>query len=162
MKVEGIPFPRIPRQPGTYVLIMRLASPTEVEVGKLGSFDCAAGWYAYVGSARASGGLAGRLNRHRQRSKRLHWHIDYLLAASGLTEIWWAVSPERWECGWAEALSRLAGTTMPVPGFGASDCHCPTHLLRFVHRPSLSALSAQLERRCAVRLTVLTCRLTMC
>jgi len=35
---------------------------------------------------------------------------------------WWTVSPERWECAWAEALSRLPGATVPLLGFGASDC----------------------------------------
>lgn len=155
MKANSIPFSLIPPRPGTYVLIVHLAFPTELRVGKLGAFHCPAGWYAYVGSARGPGGLAARLTRHQQRHKRLHWHIDYLLAVSELTEIWWVVSPERRECAWAEALSRLAGATVPLPGFGASDCYCISHLLRFAHRPSSLALTSQLEGRCALCLTVL-------
>ena len=155
MRTEIIPLSLIPPRPGTYVLIVHLASPAEIEVGKLGACRCPAGWYAYVGSALGTGGLAARVIRHAQQSKRPHWHIDYLLAVSELTEIWWVASPERWECAWAQALRRLPGTTIPLPGFGSSDCRCPAHLLHFVDRPSCSTLATQLRGRCVLCLTVL-------
>jgi Uri superfamily endonuclease len=155
MRAEETPSVLIPSHPGTYVLIMRLASMVEITVGRLGASHYAAGWYAYVGSARGPGGLAARLNRHRRRRKRLHWHIDYLLSVSDLTEMWWVISPQRWECTWAKALSRLAEATIPVPGFGASDCRCQAHLVHFRHRPASAALATQLETRCPLCLTVL-------
>ena len=159
MKPPCLPFSSIPSRPGTYVLIMRLDRSPRLQVGKLGSLHSPVGWYTYVGSALGPGGLAARLARHRQREKGLHWHIDYLLAASDLTEIWWAVSPKRWECAWAEWLSQMPGATVPLPGFGASDCRCPAHLLRFAHRPSASGLAAQLEEPPSLCCTVLA-RLT--
>lgn len=155
LRTKGIPPSSIPSGPGTYVLIMRLASAADIQVGKLGTFHCPAGWYAYVGSALGSGGLAARLTRHRQRNKRGHWHIDYLLAVAELMEAWWAVSLERQECAWARSLLRQPATTVPVPCFGASDCHCPAHLLYFDHRPSPSSLAAQLEGQCAGCYTLL-------
>ena len=155
MNVLALPFSSIPSRPGSYVLIMRLHAPAELQVGKLGSLHCPAGWYTYVGSALGPGGLAARLARHRRREKRLHWHIDYLLALSQLTEIWWAVSSERWECTWAESLGRLPGAKVLFPGFGSSDCRCRAHLLYFARRPSLSSLAAKLEGPCAPsRLTI--------
>ena len=152
---EIIPRSSIPPQAGTYILILHLASPIELRVGRLGASRFPAGWYGYVGSALGPGGLAARLGRHLRRHKRLHWHIDYLLAVAELTEIWWAVSPEQQECAWVRALSQLPGATVPLPGFGASDCHCPAHLLYFDHRPSFSALVSQLEGQCALHCTPL-------
>ena len=36
---------------GTYLLLIRLDGPRELAVGRLGTFNCESGWYAYVGSA---------------------------------------------------------------------------------------------------------------
>jgi len=136
----------VPSAPGTYVLVMRLCPSTEVRVGRLGVFRFPAGWYLYVGSALGLGGLAARLKRHLLRRKRLHWHIDHLLVVAELVEIWWRASPERQECAWARVLGRLPGASVPVPGFGASDCRCPAHLLYFAHRPSLSGLPSPFRK----------------
>lgn len=128
-------------EPGTYILVLHLDSPTRVVVGTLGAFDLEAGYYLYVGSAL--NGLAGRLRRHcRTNDKRLHWHIDYLRAKAELVEIWWTVSAERLECEWAAALRRLPGVSEPVAGFGASDCRCSSHLYHFSDRPSLDDFAA--------------------
>jgi Uri superfamily endonuclease len=134
----------IPRAPGTYVLVMCLPTPTQVTVGRLGSFRLSSGWYSYVGSALGPGGLAARLARHRRRRKRRHWHIDYLEGLVQMTEIWWMVSGEREECAWALALNRLCDTTIAVPGFGSSDCRCPSHLLYTPRFITLSTMIAQL------------------
>jgi len=155
-RTRCIPYSRIPREPGSYVLIMQLACPTEVDVGKLGTLHLFAGWYAYVGSALGPGGLAGRLGHHRRRHKRLHWHIDYLLGVSQLTEIWWASSPERWECAWVEALSLAAEKVMPVRGFGSSDCGCAAHLLYSDRCLLFCALASSLAGRLTLYLTALS------
>lgn len=152
---ESLPCSLIPPQAGTYILILHLASPVELRVGRLGISHFPVGWYSYVGSALGPGGLAARLTCHLRRRKRLHWHIDYLLAAAELTEIWWTVSPKRQECAWARVLSWLPGATALMPGFGASDCHCPAHLLYFDYRPSFPALVSQLEEQCALHRTPL-------
>jgi Uri superfamily endonuclease len=125
----------IPRQPGSYILIMRLPQHVAVDVGKLGRFDFAAGWYAYAGSARGPGGLDARVSRHFRASKTLHWHVDHLHAHTELTSVWYTVDSRKRECDWARALSELPGAGVVAPGFGASDCRCPTHLLHFSERP---------------------------
>lgn len=112
--------------PGTYVLVVRLAAPVTLAVGRLGALSLDAGPYLYVGSAL--GGLRARLERHLRTEKRLHWHIDYLLRCARVEAIWYRQGSERRECAWAEALAHSPGVVAVAPGFGASDCHCATHL----------------------------------
>lgn len=114
---------------GTYTLVLGLREDATIEVGALGEHAFEAGHYAYTGSAFGAGGLS-RVDRHRElaagdREVR-HWHVDYLLChhATRLVEV--VTSEERdVECAVAGRLP--AG---PVPGFGSSDCDCPSHLAR--------------------------------
>jgi Uri superfamily endonuclease len=125
----------LPDRPGTYVLILWLAVPKTITCGKAGCFRFPAGWYAYVGSAHGPGGLAARLARHLRGTDRPHWHIDYLRSESQPVEIWYTLAPTREECAWSEALLALSGAHPPVPGFGASDCRCSTHLVHLDYQP---------------------------
>jgi Uri superfamily endonuclease len=118
----------LPDAPGTYVLFLRLDNSATLHIGRLGVFSLAGERYAYVGSARGPGGLRARVSRHLRHEKIAHWHIDALTAVAPAVEVWWRVSPERLECTWARALAALPGVTLPVPGFGASDCACRAHL----------------------------------
>jgi Uri superfamily endonuclease len=108
---------------GSYVLVLDLREEREITVGKLGAIPFSAGFYAYVGSGM--GGLEPRIARHIGKTKRLHWHIDYLLQAASVSEVVLAESTTRTECVIVRALA--SGLT-PVPRFGCSDCRCPTHL----------------------------------
>ena len=128
-------------RPGTYMLLMTLGEPVCLRVGNLGVFPFSAGWYAYVGSALGPGGLRARLSRHTRAEKKLRWHIDYLLGQARLREVWYVEGPERRECAWARLLEDLPGTEVPVPGFGASDCRCRSHLFVLTSRPSFAAFS---------------------
>jgi Uri superfamily endonuclease len=134
-----------PSEPGSYVLLLRLAHPETIAVGKLGTFEFPAAWYAYAGSALGPGGLAVRLAHHQRRGKALRWHIDYLLAHAELVEIWWAADNKRKECMWASALRSIPGAHVPVPNFGASDCRCLSHLIHFTQRPLFSHFSRALS-----------------
>lgn len=131
----------VPRQPGSYVLIMRLARPVAVDVGRLGRFAFDPGWYGYAGSARGPGGLAARVQRHLRAQKAQHWHIDYLRAQATPTAVWYTVGLRRWECRWADVLSELHGAWMPAPRFGASDCGCLTHLVGYPTPPRSSVFA---------------------
>ncbi len=111
-------------------------------VGRLGSFDFPAGLYLYTGSAL--NGLEGRINRHLRRDKKLHWHIDYLLGAAEVVEVWWMAGEERWECRWATAI-RNRGGSLVVTRFGSSDCRCPAHLLRLADREMLELARQELD-----------------
>ncbi|QDX41809.1 DUF123 domain-containing protein [Salarchaeum sp. JOR-1] len=116
-------------QPGTYTLVVSLDESVAVTFGAAGERDLDRGFYAYTGSAFGSGGLS-RVDRHREldRGERdtRHWHVDYLLGhpASTLVDTY-TVENENREC---ELARRLADALTPVPGLGASDCDCDTHL----------------------------------
>ena len=127
--------------PGTYVLWFQLERDREIEVGRLGRFHVSAGIYAYVGSARGPGGVAARVARHLRRSRSSHWHVDYLRAEAEPVGVWWAAGGGRRECAWAAALARMPRATLPVAGFGASDCRCSTHLIRFPALPTAPAFA---------------------
>jgi Uri superfamily endonuclease len=49
--------------------------------------------------------------------------------------VWLAEGDRRRECAWAAGLARMDGASLPVPGFGASDCRCPAHLIHFPDLP---------------------------
>jgi Uri superfamily endonuclease len=121
--------------PGTYLLLLHLAAPTTLTVGRLGPCAFLAGWYVYVGSALS--GLDARLRRHIRRGKPLHWHVDALREAAELASIVGCVSPERLECQTAATIAALPGATRPIARFGSSDCRCPSHLIHFRERPKL-------------------------
>jgi Uri superfamily endonuclease len=111
------------RSPVSYQLSIEVRRPVRVVVGRLGQFLFPAGRYAYSGSARRN--FEARIARHLRTEKTLRWHIDYLLAARGVSVT--AVKRSvRDECG----LNRRVGGTIVVPGFGASDCAegCGSHL----------------------------------
>ena len=131
----------LPDRPGTYTLILSLARPTIIDVGRLGRFRFPEGWYAYAGSARGPGGLAARISRHLRAAGPLHWHVDYLRACARPIAAWYIVGPQKRECAWAQALSALPGGSIPAPRFGASDCRCPAHLIHFAAPPDLKAFT---------------------
>ncbi|MBC7334768.1 MAG: GIY-YIG nuclease family protein [Clostridia bacterium] len=114
----------LPAAPGVYALVLRLPSAQPVRVGSLGEFTFCAGAYVYVGSAL--GGLAARVGRHLQGPRKARWHIDYLARAAPIAAVIFAETTGRLECSLAALLAgRLEAA---VPGFGASDCGCFTHL----------------------------------
>lgn len=121
----------VPNEPGTYVLGLHLVEMQTIAVGNLGTSVFAAGIYGYVGSAFGPGGLRARPGRHVRGSDTLHWHIDYVRAIAEVRGIWYCATRERLECCWSQALATLAGATIPVIGFGASDCDagCTAHLI---------------------------------
>lgn len=121
--------------PGVYQLLIRLPQSTMLRVGGLGPLALAAGWYVYSGSAR--NGLHQRVGRHLRRSKRPHWHIDYLLAAAERIQAYVLPGTDTSEC---DLHRRACGAGRAVPGFGASDCRCDSHLAYFKHKPKIPLL----------------------
>lgn len=122
-------------RPGTYALILRATSRQTAQVGQLGRLAMQPGFYVYVGSALGSGGLKARVGHHLRPVKRPHWHIDYLRRETECVAIWYAYGTVRQECVWADAFSSLRGSTIPLPGFGSSDCRCSAHLYFFDRMP---------------------------
>lgn len=98
-----------------------------IVVGKLGTIHFSAGTYAYCGSAMA--GYRGRVGRHFSSSKKLRWHIDYLLEEAEPVAALLVPGGEGMECALGRILSAMDGSE-PVKGFGSSDCTCGSHLYR--------------------------------
>ncbi len=132
-------------EPGTYVLWMHCGSGRELAVGRLGVLRLEPGFYAYIGSAFGPGGLAARIGHHAGIAVRPHWHVDYLRALCPLIEVWFTNDPRRQEHAWANALSTMPNASIPLPGFGSSDCECATHLFRFDHPLTLASFRRSLD-----------------
>jgi Uri superfamily endonuclease len=131
---------------GTYALILESAGRKPVAVGQLGTLDLRAGFYVYVGSALGPGGLQARINRHFDPSRPIHWHIDCLKRVTRIVEVWYLADPIRREHSWAKALANLPSASIPMPGFGSSDCDCPAHLFAFPTAPKLATFARALAR----------------
>jgi Uri superfamily endonuclease len=107
----------LPKLPGAYALLITLAKATA---------GFAPGRYAYLGSARGPGGIRARCARHLRKDKTPHWHVDRLTVAADVVAL---AIMNGGECNLTERLL-AAGATVPVPGFGSSDCRsCPAHLV---------------------------------
>jgi Uri superfamily endonuclease len=129
---------------GDYLLLLTVERESAVTIGRLGRFALPPGHYVYSGSARGPGGLATRLARHFRPTKRLRWHIDYLLPAAIVVSAYTAPGTIRRECAWVRRLLALPGASAPIPGFGSSDCAagCPAHLIRVPADFTLAAWGA--------------------
>ena len=136
--------------PGTYALVFNSPSNNTVQVGKLGRCVVLPGYYVYIGSAFGPGGLRARLKRHCAPCKKLHWHIDYLKTVVRLEEIWYTQDQLHLEHKWAEAYTQCTEVVVPYAGFGASDCHCLTHLFFSEKAPQVSEFAARLSTKSVV------------
>ena len=112
---------------GIYCLLIKLGKNSLLEVGKLGKIALKKGHYVYVGSALNS--LEKRVQRHFRREKKMHWHIDYLLASRNaeIKKAYVKETIEREECTIAK---KIAANATAIKGFGCSDCNCESHLFK--------------------------------
>ena len=110
-------------QPNSYQIVIYLKRKRQIRVGALGNFVFKRGYYVYTGSAKRN--LQARLTRHCRKDKPSRWHIDYMtnLPDADVVGCYRLVGDE---C----ALNQKCPGSIPVPGFGASDCQagCGAHL----------------------------------
>ncbi|WP_416210003.1 GIY-YIG nuclease family protein [Anaerolinea sp.] len=127
-----IPANPFPEEPGTYFLAYHLRVSGEHRIGRFASAFLPEGIYFYTGSAWTRGGLCARLSYHLRLPEHPHWHLDWLKPHLNLLGAGWQVGV-RAECQWAQALIAHPQASVPIPGFGASDCrqHCPAHWVFF-------------------------------
>lgn len=114
---------------GCYCLVIKNDETTKIKIGKLGRLDFKKGYYVYVGSAM--NGLESRLKRHLSNKKKMHWHVDYLLKKSEITDIIYNESEKKIEC---ELSQHISSKTSNIEGFGCSDCECDSHLYYFKNK----------------------------
>ena len=100
----------------------------KIKIGKIGPINFKKGYYVYIGSAMNS--LESRIRRHLSDEKKLHWHIDYLLEKSEITDVIYNEN-KKVEC---ELSQYIAQKTDGVKDFGCSDCECESHLYYFKNR----------------------------
>lgn len=110
-------------------LVIKNDETTKIKIGKLGRLDFKKGYYVYVGSAM--NGLESRLKRHLSNKKKMHWHVDYLLKKSEITDIIYNESEKKIEC---ELSQYISSKTSNIEGFGCSDCECDSHLYYFKNK----------------------------
>lgn len=111
-------------------MIINQENDSEIEIGKrLRKINFDKGHYVYVGSAMNS--LEARLNRHLSDEKKIHWHVDYLLKQTEITDIIYNESTRKIEC---ELSQYLSTKTDGIKDFGCSDCDCESHLYYFKNR----------------------------
>ena len=108
---------------GTYALLMKLINNSKIRIGSLGLIHFPKGNYLYIGSAL--NGIEGRVIRHLSDSKKIHWHIDYLLEKAEVFKVYFLESRKKTECSIADKFFEKFD---PVPRFGSSDCNCTGHL----------------------------------
>jgi Uri superfamily endonuclease len=129
---------------GAYILLIHVPETRLIEVGRLGTFPFQEGTYLYVGSALNS--LEKRTARHVSKIKKLRWHIDYLLQFAEVRNVLMINTEKRIECALNRVVSETAPVGAEVKGFGSSDCHCLTHLWRYVIRQNSEKKSVDAER----------------
>ncbi len=133
-------------EPGAYLLLIELAAPLALDIPRLGAATLAPGRYAYGGSAYGPGGLRARIGRHLRAEKTQHWHVDRLTAAGQVIGV--RAHPGGRECALVRDLLPVPGASVPVPGFGSSDCRaCPAHLVMLPVGFDLGSLPAAVSPR---------------
>ena len=121
---------------GVYVLIIEIPQEIIIDVGSRKSLVFSKGHWVYIGSAQGttSTNLEHRLKRHFSTSKKIHWHIDYLLSDHViLQDAVWATTDQPMECRVVQNLIQTNHFELGPLGFGASDCKskCGAHLLKY-------------------------------
>jgi Uri superfamily endonuclease len=111
---------------GVYALLIQVPMQKTIRIGRLGPVSFDQGVHVYIGSALNS--LEGRISRHFRTEKQKHWHVDFLLAGTGIKLLGVATRRTRrkLECSISQAVQKRALSS--TRRFGCSDCKCDSHL----------------------------------
>lgn len=132
----------LPNQGGSYLLLIRVSTPITLPQKRFQAHGIAPGRYIYAGNAYGAGGLKARLGRHLKRRKKKRWHVDHLTTQGLVVEV--LAVPNGRECELLALVLSDPKTTVPLPGFGNSDCRrCPAHLVAAPEDFDLTALPVE-------------------
>ena len=113
---------------GIYTLIIELTNVKHITVGSIGEIPFPAGYYAYTGSARGTGGFV-RIKRHLNVAAGMNstrrWHIDYLLPYTYPKALVLTHTDQDLECSISGTIGASCKTILH---FGCTDCQCSGHL----------------------------------
>ena len=113
---------------GAYLLLIELSCPVRLRSRLIERRLLAPGHYIYAGSAWGSGGIKPRVERHLKQRKHRHWHIDDV---SEVADVIHPIAvPGGYECDLVQLLLATGRFSVPIKGFGSSDCsRCDSHFL---------------------------------
>lgn len=116
---------------GDYLMVLYTDKNLNLEIGSKGNIYFPKGYYIYVGSAKLN--LAKRMERHKRKRKKMHWHLDYLRGHCEMIASLLIRTASDLECPLARAIDRIA--EWHVKNFGSSDCNCESHLFGMKNNP---------------------------
>jgi Uri superfamily endonuclease len=138
-------LPSFSSRPGAYALVLSPRRTETIRIGRLGELQVQSGFYVYVGSALGPGGIRARLNHHLHPSERPHWHIDYVRPHTTVEQVWFCYDRTLREHEWARCFAGMRSSSVPMVGFGSSDCDCQSRLFFFPSRPSRTAFARSIR-----------------
>jgi Uri superfamily endonuclease len=123
----------IPARHGSYIVIGRLDNAVLLTSGPFSGQQITPGYYLYSGSAYGPGGLRARITRHLKSDTKKFWHFDHLKSNLSIEEIFFSIDTKNQECEFIKTIQGMPSVSIPLPGFGSSDCRkgCPAHLVKF-------------------------------
>ncbi|MBK7106815.1 MAG: GIY-YIG nuclease family protein [Ignavibacteriae bacterium] len=114
-----------------YVLEIKILRKCNIEVRKFGRLNFEKGFYYYVGSAQKN--LKQRILRHISKTKKLHWHVDFITSNENSIIKNVFILPnnsKKEECNFVNFLETEFKLLHKIKNFGNSDCNnCISHLL---------------------------------
>ena len=116
---------------GIYCLLIYLEKEQSIRIGNKKTIF-PKGYYCYVGSALNN--LQKRIERHKSKNKKKHWHIDYFLEKAKILDVKTLKTKKRKECWLSNEIKSFKGRTI-MKKFGSTDCNCETHLYYFQKNP---------------------------
>jgi len=116
---------------GIYYIILWNNKDRVIECGSLGNLKFKKGYYIYSGSGKTN--IFKRIEHHRKKKNKKHWHMDYITAEMKAAADIPIITDKYTECSLAEILAGNQGE--PVKNFGSTDCKCFSHLHYFEDNP---------------------------
>lgn len=110
---------------GVYLLVLECIRPCVIEVGAIGKLYFKKGSYIYVG--RCKSGIKARIERHFNRKKRIHWHIDYLTTSHNFV-VKDVFVLDMDACEEEHIATLMSNMLKVIEGFGSSDTKAKGHL----------------------------------